>query len=230
VAGGLRWAVLVSAERVVMIPGMGADRRLFEAQRVQGFDFEVPELPIPGQNDDMVRYAARVRDLLNLDGRCVVGGVSFGGMVACELAALCNARCVLLIASCSHRRVLPGYYRWIELISRMVPDGLIRHRCEASSRMLARLESLSDEDRLLIRKMSQAVPVPFLRRVGRMILRWNGPRTIGCPFYTIHGAQDRIIPIRRIEADEVVPDGGHLINLTHAEQVNRFIARCLASG
>ena len=30
-----------------------------------------------------------------------------------------------------------------------------------------------------------------------------------------------------VDADEIVPGGGHLINLTHAEQVNRFINRLL---
>jgi pimeloyl-ACP methyl ester carboxylesterase len=43
----------------------------------------------------------------------------------------------------------------------------------------------------------------------------------------IHGEIDRIIPLKGVRPDEVVPQGGHLINLTHTGQVNRFIERCL---
>jgi len=213
------------AERFILIPGMGADERLFGPQRAYGFDFEVPRMPIPGPGDDMTAYAARVRDLLALDGPCVVGGVSFGGMLACELAALCHARCALLIASCRSRAAIPRYYWLAERVSRFLPDGLIRRRCIASSRILARLESLNHQQYRLIRDMSVDVPVLFLRRVGRMILRWDGTSLPSCPRYQIHGQIDRVIPLKGNEPDEIVADGGHLINLTHAEQVNRFLER-----
>jgi len=217
----------VAHERFILIPGMGADERLFETQRTYGFDFEVPRMPIPEPNDDMIRYAARVRDLLALDGPCVIGGVSFGGMLACELAALCQTRCVLLIASCPRPTAIPRYYRVAELVSRFIPDVLIRRRCIAGSRLLAKLESLNHQQYRLIRDMSIDVPVLFLRRVGRMILRWDGCPSPSCPRYHIHGQLDRVIPLKGNQPDEIVPDGGHLINLTHAEQVNRFIERYL---
>lgn len=220
---------VMADERLILIPGMGADRRLFGPQRDGGLAFEVPDLPTPGPKDDMARYARRVRDLLKLDGPCVIGGVSFGGMLAYQLGTLCQARCVLLIASCRGRSAIPRYYRGAQWVSRLLPDVVIRRRCIASSRMLAKLESLTDPQYRLIRDMSADVPVPFLRRAGRMILNWDAPATLPCPVHAIHGTKDRIIPVRGVAAEEVVPDGGHLINLTHAEQVNRFIT-CHLNG
>ena len=217
-----------SGERVILIPGMGADHRLFGPQWAAGLEFEAPRFPIPDRRDTMADYAARLRDALELSGPCVLGGVSFGGMVACELARLCQARCVLLIASCRSGAAVPSYYRFVELASRIVPDFLIRRRCKASARLIAKLESLTQEQFELVGAMSRDAPVPFLRRVGRMILNWQGPASLPCPVYHIHGDKDLIIPIRRVSPDEVVHGGGHVINLTHAEQVNRFIERCLA--
>jgi pimeloyl-ACP methyl ester carboxylesterase len=43
------------------------------------------------------------------------------------------------------------------------------------------------------------------------------------PLRQIHGAKDRVLPAARAEADLWIPDGGHLINITHAGQVNRFL-------
>ena len=218
----------MAGARFILLPGMGADERLFGPQRACGFDFEVPTMPIPHPHDDMPAYAARLREILGLTGPCVVGGVSFGGMVACELAAICQARCVILIATCRDISAIPGYYWWVDKVARFLPDAVIRHRCGASSRIMSKLESLNDQQRELIRDMASNIPVPLLRGAGRMILNWAGRRQLPCPAYQIHGATDRIIPLRGVQPDEVVPRGGHLINLTHADQVNRFIARCLA--
>ena len=206
---------------------MGADERLFESQRDCGLDFEVPRLPTPEPSDDMPTYAARVRDMLGLNGPCILGGVSFGGMLACQLATMCQARAVVLVATCQNRDAIPGYYHGAEFISRFLPDGLIRRRCEASSRLLAKLEKLDRSQYELIRDMSLCVPVLFLRRVARMILRWNGIRSLACPVYHIHGRLDRVIPIKHVQPAHVVADGGHLINMTHADEVNQFIAQSL---
>ena len=213
----------VTSNRLILIPGMGADERLFGPQAAGGLTFDVSPLPVPGKRDDLPTYAARLAELMEIDSNCIIGGVSFGGMVACEIARIVRPRAVLQIASCRSRSALPSYYTAVEWISRMIPDQLIRMRAEASSRMLAALESLTSEQEALIRDMSLKVEVPFLRRVGRMIVQWKGAEELPCPVYSIHGAKDLIIPLRHVRADEVIPDGGHLINLTHADQVNAFI-------
>ncbi len=219
--------VAVSAERLILIPGMGADERLFEPQRAGGLAFEVPRFPMPARRDDMAAFGARIRDALRLDGPCVLAGVSFGGMVAYEMARLCDARCVILIASCRSRAGIPRTSWLIERLSRVVPNRIIQRRCAASSRFLNRIENLNDGQYELIRDMSLRVPVPLLRQIGRMIVQWKPPASVPCPVHHIHGDRDRIIPLRRVSPDEVVSGGGHLINLTHADGVNGFIRRHL---
>ncbi len=211
-----------------MIPGMGADERLFGPQAAGGLVFEPVRFPVPARDDDLPAYARRLAEQYQLDASCVLAGVSFGGMVACELARICRPRQVILIASCNSRDPLPGYYSLVEWVSRIVPDWLVRRRATASSRILARLESLSEQQEQLIRDMSRDVNIDFLRRVGHMIVRWTGASALPCPVAHIHGARDKIIPIARLTPDEVIADGGHLINLTHAERVNAFIRRHLA--
>jgi hypothetical protein len=43
--------------------------------------------------------------------------------------------------------------------------------------------------------------------------------------YHIHGEVDHLIPIQNIEPDRTIKGGGHLINLTHAQEVNEFIKK-----
>jgi len=214
-------------ERFVLIPGMGADGRLFEPQRRYGFQFDVPILTEPKRRDTLADYAARIRDQLDLAGPCVVGGVSFGGMLACELARLCSARCVILIASCRNRAGIPPHYRAIELVSRIIPDVIIQKRALVSGRVFAALECITEEQKQTVMQMSRDVAVPQLRRIARMLLQWDADGNWPVPVYHIHGDADRIIPFNRVQPDEVVRGGGHLINMTHADQVNRFIERHL---
>lgn len=222
-------AGVVPPERFVLIPGMGADERLFEPQRRAGLEFEVPVLPMPRPNDTLANYAAYLRDQMDLAGPCVVGGVSFGGMLACEMARVCTTRCVILIAGCCRRSSIPPYYRAVELLSRIIPDSIVQRRAVVSGRLLAALECIDAGQQELIIDMSRQVAVPQLRRIARMILQWDPPERWPCPIHQIHGETDRIIPLRRVQPNEVVTGGGHLINMTHADQVNRFIARHLGN-
>jgi pimeloyl-ACP methyl ester carboxylesterase len=217
----------MAVDRIIMFPGLGADPRLLAPQQAGGLPIESPEWIMPGRGDDLPAYARRICDALRPEGDFAIGGVSFGGMVACELAQLCKPKFLLLISSCRSARSLPRFYQCVEWVSRLVPGPVIKRRCEASSRFMARVEGLDHDQYLLIRDMSMGLPVPFLRRVGRMIPKWEGPASFPCPVHHIHGARDRVIPMSRVAPDEVVEEGGHLINMTHPQRVNRFIERVM---
>ena len=67
----------------------------------------------------------------------------------------------------------------------------------------------------------------FMHWALQAILRWEPAPLEGVHVFQIHGRRDRLIPASRVEADELIPDGGHLINVTHAREVNRFIRSTL---
>ena len=60
------------------------------------------------------------------------------------------------------------------------------------------------------------------------ILAWNPVPLAQTPVFQIHGAHDRIIPLKCVDPDEIIPHGGHLINITHADAVNAFIRDVVA--
>jgi len=61
------------------------------------------------------------------------------------------------------------------------------------------------------------------------ILRWQPTPFADTPVFQIHGQRDRMIRASMVEPDCLLPDGGHLINLSHAAQVNDFIGKVLTS-
>ena len=70
----------------------------------------------------------------------------------------------------------------------------------------------------------------FMHWILQAILRWQPTPLDGIPVFHIHGGRDPLdSSARRVKADVVIPNGGHLINVTHADEVNAFIA-CLLKG
>jgi pimeloyl-ACP methyl ester carboxylesterase len=215
--------------RLILIPGMGADERLFAPQRLAGLDFDVPRLLEPVMDETMRTYADRIARELSLDEPCVVGGASMGGMIACEIAAIRRVERVILIASCPSEAGLRPSYRAAEWCLRRFPDPVLRTGCQIGSRLVEFRDGRPPEISRLVMDMLESVSIRTLKRMSRMIVNWRSAAPVTCKVHHIHGERDHVIPMHRVRPDEVVPGGGHLINLTHAAEVNSFIASCLAS-
>jgi len=76
--------------------------------------------------------------------------------------------------------------------------------------------------------LGQASP-SFLQWGIRAILSWK-PSTVSVPVHHIHGARDRLIPLRRVGPDRIVAGGGHLLTLTHPNEVNAFIRETIEAA
>ena len=77
--------------------------------------------------------------------------------------------------------------------------------------------------------MFQEADPEFVRWAIGAILRWQPTPPADTPVFHIHGQRDRMIRASTVTPDCLVPDGGHLINLSHAAQVNDLIHEVLTS-
>ena len=182
----------------------------------------------PRKDETLAEYASRFAETIPTARPMVLGGVSFGGMVAHEMAKSLEPDAVVLIASCrTHRGMRSVYWMLYPLLSSL-PTGLINAAKLFAPAALAALTRLSPDQRKLCTAMFNEANPQFLRWALRALLDWNPKPLEGILVRQIHGRRDRIIPARRVYADEIIPGGGHLINLTHAEQVNEFIRKVVA--
>ncbi len=215
------------AFQLILLPGLGADHRLLEPQRAAFPQLIVPPWIPPRKNESLPQYAERMAEKVvqSHNVPLVLGGVSFGGMLAYEMARYLKPDAVVLIASCRKRESLRPIYapgRWLlplipvqawsvaKLLSG--PVMRIRHRTSVARRELL-IAMFKDTDSRFMHWTLQA------------ILRWQPTPLADIPVFQIHGSRDPLIPARRVEADVMIPNGGHLINVTHAEEVNAFVRR-----
>src|SRR6185503_12397646 len=100
--------------RLLLIPGMGVDARLFEPQRALPFEFAVPPWPEAKPDQSLEAYAESFAKSV---GPCdAIGGVSFGGMVAQAMAERVGAKVVIGIATARNGRQIPGSIRFAKAI------------------------------------------------------------------------------------------------------------------
>jgi len=213
------------AFQLILFPGLGADHRLLEPQRQAFPQLEIPPWIPPYKKETLPDYAARFAETIRpmRDRPLILGGVSFGGMMAYELARYLKPDAVVLIATCRTRRGLRPWYRASRWLLPLLPvQGWEIAKMLAGVFVSLRISVPKAQKNMAV-QMFREVDSSFMHWTLQAVLNWQPTPLEGIRLLHIHGARDRVLPLRGVQPDEIIPDGGHLINMTHAEQVNRFI-------
>jgi pimeloyl-ACP methyl ester carboxylesterase len=239
------------AFQLILLPGLGSDYRLLEPQREEFSQLVVPPWIPPLRGESLPHYAARMAETVR-PGDCpdfrgrtpqewdcppvapgsplVLGGVSFGGMLALEMARHLKPDAVVLIASCRSPRGLRPIYRAGRRLLPLVPVQAWGVAKLLSGPVVRLRIHVPPARRKLAVAMFKQSDSRFMHWTLHAILNWQPTPLTGIPVFHIHGGRDPLIPARRVTADEIIPDGGHLINVTHGDEVNRFIRSAAERG
>jgi pimeloyl-ACP methyl ester carboxylesterase len=80
------------------------------------------------------------------------------------------------------------------------------------------------QTRRVLRQLSEA-DATFLRWATRAVLTWQPqPPPPNVPIYHIHGECDHVLPVACTRPDRTVAGAGHVLSMTHADEVNDFLA------
>lgn len=218
--------------QLILLPGLGADHRLLMPQRQAFPQLIVPPWIPPRRKESLPDYAARMAETVapSRDKPLVLGGVSFGGMLAYEMARHLKPDAVVLIASCRNRRGMRSLYRLGGLLLPVIPAMAIWGIPTLLAGPVMSLRTRTPAaQRMLLVEMFKEMDYHFMHWVVQAILSWRPKLLKDIPIHQIHGRRDLMIPARLVEADEYIHNGGHLINCSHADRVNEFIAGSLKS-
>jgi pimeloyl-ACP methyl ester carboxylesterase len=205
---------------------MGADRRIFRSIRIPEAEVVTPDHSEPVQGETLFRYASRVADRLNIQTTDIVGGVSFGGMLAGEIARQRAVAGLILLGSCLRPERLPWWYRWVELLGRFIPDFVLGLRSWGPL-VRWRFAPLTRDAEMCLIEMARIYGPAQIRTFGRMVIGWKGVEHIHCPVLSMHGGRDQVIPLKCADADVILKDAGHAFTLTHPDETNSAIREFL---
>jgi pimeloyl-ACP methyl ester carboxylesterase len=172
--------------------------------------------------ESFAHYCARIAHSIEPGGRSFVGGVSFGAMVAMEVAHHLDVEGVFLIGGCRSHEEIASLFHFACATASKLPLSAFPFATAVAPLALRLFEKLNKEQaHLYVTMMREASPNQVRWAAGE-IVRWVSPGEPGAPVYQIHGRYDEIVPVTRQNPDRVI-EGRHLISLTRPEQVNRYL-------
>ncbi|MCC6511428.1 MAG: alpha/beta hydrolase [Pirellulaceae bacterium] len=218
---------------LILFSGLAADEQVFTPQKLAFPELIVPPWLVPEPNETLDHYAQRMADQLPLatgtrvTEPCWIGGASFGGILALHMARYLQPAGVILLGSVRAPDQLPRYARLARPLRPLVPYMPIRPWQWLVAPVIMwltkgrwpRLHGLAGQ-------MRRADPRVIRWSISR-ILDWQHAPAVACPVYHIHGGRDHVLPARYTHPDHVIQQGGHIISLTHPEEVTDFIRRVL---
>lgn len=243
------------ATSIYCISGLGADERIFSKLTLPGVTL-IPLQWIQPQKEECIEaYAKRMTAQLPLHPGSqphshpanqdppnqpadqpglldqplsypILMGVSFGGMMALEMAKFFPEAKVILISSVKSRKELPG---WMRLAGNLRLNRLLPLRPPRWDRLETDfLGTETAEERQLVREFSNTSDPVYLRWALGQVINWrNEWQPSAC--YHLHGTNDKTFPYKNIRATHLIAGGGHFMVMNRAKEVSTILESILAS-
>ncbi|MDO7885498.1 alpha/beta hydrolase [Hymenobacter cheonanensis] len=210
-----------------LIPGLGADERVFRRLRLMGTVHVLRWLAPQSPTEPLAHYAARLATAVPADVPCWLVGVSFGGLLAQEMGRLRPLARVVLISSLGSPLDLPPALRLAGAtgVHRLVPFGLLKWMPRLAQWFFG--VRGGTEYRLLRQILADTDPA-FARWATAQLLAWCGPGLPGT--VRLHGTRDRLLPAGTARIDFLVPGAGHFLIVSHAAQVSQLLNELAAAA
>ncbi len=211
-------------KQLYIISGLGADERVFQNLEFPEHEITFIKWIVPLQEETMKDYATRLLEQIP-SKKPVIIGLSFGGMIAIEIAKQIETEKTILIASAKSKYELPKYYR---IAGRLGLHTLIPSRLLKNSNFISNwlFGAKSNFDKEILKQILIDTNPEFLKWAINKIANWANT-TIPINLFHIHGNSDRILPIRFVKPDLIIKDGGHLMTLNKSEELNKVLLQLL---
>jgi pimeloyl-ACP methyl ester carboxylesterase len=210
-------------KKVYFISGLGADKRAFSFLDLSFCEPVFIEWIKPLPKESLKSYALRLRKQIPEEHPTVVG-VSFGGMLATEMAKEDKLMYVIIIASNKSSAEFPAYLRVGKYLPvyKWLPEKLIKNKTILN--WVLGVEK--DEQRKLINAIVADTDPFFLKWAIDAILHWKDT-SITDNVKHIHGTADKLLPYRFTKADHTIEGGTHIMTMYKHKEISELLSKLI---
>lgn len=208
--------------QVYAIGGLGADERVFD-----GFDIVNILRPVkwitPHGNESFNAYAHQITEQIDYEKPFILIGVSFGGILAQEIASVVKPELLVLISSISERKDIPFLLRITQRLGVLsaLPKVLFRPPLP----LLRFLFSLKNEREVsLLKAIMKDTDTRFIKWALLQMASYHPQKLDNT--VVIHGAKDLLIPTPA--KVDLLLEGGHFAVIQEAETISAYLNEKLA--
>ena len=211
--------------KVYFISGLGADEKAFQALVLPGIQpIHLNWFP-PLKKENMAVYAKRMSYLIT-EAEPVIIGLSFGGMMAVEIAKTIPVKKLILISSAKGKQELPPYFtvcRYLPL-HKILPLRLISLNTKM---MFYIFGTRTEEQKKNLTAIIQNTNGGFNQWAINQVVHWNNQQT-PANLEHIHGSADKLLPCRYVKADHTIQQGGHFMIVNQSKELSALLLKLMA--
>ncbi len=207
-------------QTIYVFSGLGADERVF--YKIDFGNYHVVHIKWipPLNNENIENYALRLTKQITTKNPVLIG-LSFGGMMAVEIAKHISTEKIILISSAKNKNEIPYYFRLAGKlgIHKIIPATLLVKTNIFTNWFFS---NRTAEDKKLVSAILHDTDPIFLKWAIAKIATWENidtPKNL----QHLHGTNDRILPYRNIKSAEKIEGGTHLMVLSNAAKVSQIL-------
>lgn len=208
------------------ISGLGANEKAF--QRLENFGTtKIMVKWIPNeQNESLLNYSKRIIEEYKIAKSDIVVGLSFGGLVAQQIAEILKPEFIILISSFRTKDDLKFIFnKGLKLkLHRLIPEI----RSTAMDNIIANyLNSGTSRSKTVLKEMIESTDLQLMRWSLEKIFKQNVPLSVNTIKYNLLGTSDRIIKPWKNKTTFMIEGGSHFMVYDEAKEISDIINRLL---
>ena len=214
------------SHKVYLIPGLGADSRMFKHQDSLGENF-IPMDWIPHERSEtMASYAMRFSKLIDTSQPFSLLGVSMGGILAIELNKILKPEKVVLVSSIKNKYERPWTSKVAKAL-RLYPliSGFAFKAIASWTVSVFGLMNKEHSD--LFKLMLKEADSSFMRWALIRVIVWDSTEEFDNVVH-IHGDKDVVFPMRSFDNIIRIRGGNHFMIANRYEEVNAHVLEALS--
>lgn len=212
-------------KKIYCLSGLGADERIFAHLAVPGVELVHVKWVPHHRHDDLPAYAAKMSQLIPGESPTIIG-LSFGGMLATEIAKIRPVEKVIIISSAKTRFELPvmgGILGWLMSLP-IIPSFIYTIPNFYVDKLFG---AYTHEEKELLHGIIRDANGHFVKWALRAVHTWRN-ETVPKHLVHIHGTADNILSSERSKPSYWIEGGTHIMIYNRAAEINAIIAAELA--
>ena len=202
-------------KKVYFISGLGADKRVFSFLDLSFCEPVYIDWIDPLKKESLESYALRLRNSI-LQTDPVIVGISFGGMLATEMAKADPKVQAIIISSNKTADEFPKYLRIGKYLPfyKWMPGKVMKQSAFTIKWVFGR--NGKEQKKVFLEIVRDTNP-DFVKWAITSILHWKN-KEVPKNLVHMHGTADRLLPHRLVKADHLIKGGNHVMPMdSHAE-------------
>lgn len=217
----------ITKKHIYCIPGLGASSKIFEYINLPENEFEMHFLdwisPL-NLNEDLKSYSERLSNNIREENIYLIG-VSFGGVIAQEIARKLSVHKVILISSIKHESEIPNRLNVLKNLKFYYLAPLFGMFNYEKLQKLA-VGKMLKRKLFLYNKYMKISDKLYLIWATKNMLKWK-QKEAPTNLVHLHGDKDIIFPSKYLNNFIRIENGRHEMVLTHAKKISNLLKEIL---